>query len=614
MDSWRSMTLGDVAGSLNRYRPYLAVVAAIIAIAVLLPGESEDDGQLASSDDQTVVETAGDGTTAAADGAVEGETVEGGTTDVTGGTVAGASSTPGAGGTTSSGGAGTKVAGTNITLPAEVGPTCDTKTGRIKVPAMNAAPCVAPYKGNNGGSTYQGVTGDTIQLVYYRPQANAATTAALTAACAANTPEETQDTLAKYHQYFQNHYETYGRKVVMRIKEGSGAAEDDAAGRADAIDVAKNMKPFAVYGNTTNQAFIKEIAANKILCICTTSQPQELYEDLDPYVGYTPLMASTQGYIHRAEYIGKRMGHKPAKWAGTRDVTQNMSTEKRVYGLLYYETPDKGYKSGIDFFEKELGKYGVTLKERIEFIYPLQQVQEQAGAMIQKLKSAGVNSVIFAGDPLTPAIFTQEATRQRWYPEWILTGSALTDTSLFARTYDQTQWNRAFGVSFLNVRYPEQQGEAYRTHLWETGQPPRADNTYSTIYQVNPWVFFTGIHLAGPNLTPHSWQKGIFSYPVSGRGMVTERVLSFGKHGLWPFTDYLQYDDVTEIWWDPQAQGPDEVGNNATGMYRYVDGGKRYLPGQHPRSDPRVFDANGSPTILTQKPPAETAPDYPHQH
>ena len=34
---------------------------------------------------------------------------------------------------------------------------------------------------------------------------------------------------------------------------------------------------------------------------------QEEYERLDPYFGYTSLMGSTQGYMHRAEYIGKRL-------------------------------------------------------------------------------------------------------------------------------------------------------------------------------------------------------------------------------------------------------------------------------------------------------------------
>ena len=51
---------------------------------------------------------------------------------------------------------------------------------------------------------------------------------------------------------------------------------------------------------------------------------------------------------------------------------------------------------------------------------------------------------------------------------------------------------------------------------------------------------------------------------------------------------------MTEIFWDPQAVGEDEVGNRAPGMYRYVAGGKRYLPGQHPTTEPNVFKNEGA--------------------
>ena len=49
-------------------------------------------------------------------------------------------------------------------------------------------------------------------------------------------------------------------------------------------------------------------------------------------------------------------------------------------------------------------------------------------------------------------------------------------------------------------------------------------------------------------------------------------------------TDYNGIDDATLIWWDPTATGPDEIRKDGTGMWQYVDGGKRYLPGEWPTS------------------------------
>ena len=48
--------------------------------------------------------------------------------------------------------------------------------------------------------------------------------------------------------------------------------------------------------------------------------------------------------------------------------------------------------------------------------------------------TAKVTSVIFAGDPVAPREFTQEATAQEYFPEWVLAGSGLVDNNVFART------------------------------------------------------------------------------------------------------------------------------------------------------------------------------------
>lgn len=597
----------DLATWFTRYRPYLAIVTAIAALIAFMPGSDGDDLAAVDSTGSPLFDPGSTVDTVGGDGS----------TITTGATGAGGETTGGGGG---GGGGGSAVvegpSGGGENAPGAVSQqaqsaNCDPATGRIQVPTIYAPPCVPAFSGDNGGATYQGVTGDTIKVVYFIADESPATSAALTAAGAQNQPAERAATMKDYVDYFNAHYETYGRQVELVIREGSGATDDDNAARADALKIATEDKAFAVIGAPTSNRFVETLAAEGVLCICTTSQPQELYERLAPYVGYTSLMSSTQGYIQRAEYVGKRLQGRKAVHAGTRDGLP-MSTEDRKFGLLWYETPDNAYRSGAEFFEKELKeKYGVTLAESRSFPSDYAQVQERARPLIQAMKQAGVTSIIFAGDPISPALFTREATNQRYFPEWIITGSALTDTSIFARTFDQLQWDKAFGVSFLTARSPQEAGAAYKTHVWHHGRTPTADNQYAVIYP-GPLTLFTGIHLAGPNLTVQSWQNGLFSYPPTGQGRVTSTTVSFGNHGIWPFTDYTSFDDVTEIWWDPSASGEDEVGNFGPGLYRYVDGGKRYLPGQHPTSDPKVFTNEGSVTIYDSPPPGEEEPDYEH--
>ena len=628
MRDWQNLTLGDMAKAFTRYRPFIALVAAVFLI-VTVGGGSGDDGDTdlaTAGPTATTAPTgaAGEGLTATDPGATTSDPAATGT-DATGGATAGVTTGgAGAGGgarPTSGGGAVQTPSSGPIEVSGEPGPDCDRGTGRLAMPTRYAPPCKPKWTGgtNNGGATSpQGVSANEIHVVWYRVKPDPGTQAALEQAGAADPPENAKATAQAYLDMYSKHYETYGRKLKVTLFDGSGESDDDAAAKADAIKIATQLKAFAVI-NDANNAFVDELVARKVLCICTTSQPQEFYQARSPYAGYTGLMSSTQGYVQRAEYIGKRLAGRPPKYLG--EPTKSDPTypkEARTFGLLYFETPDRAYEQGVKFFDQELRtKYGVTLKVMSPFTGAIgpgadpAQTQRQAGPLIQKMKDAKVTSLIYSGDPLSPAIFTKEATNQQYFPEWILTGSALTDTSIFARTYDKLQWNRAFGVSFLTARVPQEEGDAYRLHVWHFGKPPTAENGYGVIH-APIFYFMLGVHLAGPNLNPVTWQQGLFSYPVTGAGSVTSAALSFGNHGLWPFTDFTGFDDVTEIWWDDQARGEDETGAYGAGLYQYVDGGKRYLPGQHPTAEPKAFVREGAVTIYPTTPDAEKPPNHKH--
>ncbi len=346
MENWKEMTLGDLAKGFARYRPFILAVVVILIALVAFPGERPANS--GSDGDDTALQVGRTGDDSTSD-TIAGDPLEGVTGDAAVDAARAEQAIRNASG------------GPNVTSlsPAAMGPDCDPTTNRVRMPSRAAVPCIAPFSGNNGGATYQGVTAKEIKVVYYQPTADPAVTAALTAAGAANTEPEQESTLRDYIDIFNKHFPMYGRHVVIEVKHGSGDSEDDAAGRADAVDIATRIKPFAVFGSPATNAFPAELAARKILCICTTSQPQEFYEQYSPYVGYTSLMASTQGYIHRAEYVANRLNGRNASHSGN----AVMRTSKRVFGLLYYDTPDHGYRVGAQFFDKHLKeKYGITLK------------------------------------------------------------------------------------------------------------------------------------------------------------------------------------------------------------------------------------------------------------
>jgi hypothetical protein len=86
-------------------------------------------------------------------------------------------------------------------------------------------------------------------------------------------------------------------------------------------------------------------------------------------------------------------------------------------------------------------------------------------------------------------------------------------------------------------------------------------------------LLMLGLHMAGPNLTPETFEAGMFAYPPSG-GTSTGGHVSFGNRGIHVETDYQAVDDMVEIWWDAEAEGIDEQGNHGKGMMRFSDGGQ----------------------------------------
>ena len=184
--------------------------------------------------------------------------------------------------------------------------------------------------------------------------------------------------------------------------------------------------------------------------------------------------------------------------------------------------------------------------------------------MIAKLKSAGVTSVILAGDPVFPTFLTKEATAQDYFPEWVVLGYAFTDTAVFGRQYDQEQWAHAFGVSLLPARTADDVDELGNLITWQTGHPPTA-KTFRELVQA-PLIFFTGVHLAGPAAHREDVRApGSSASRPPPTTTPTRLHLSWGRHDIWKGVDLTGGDDATVIWWDPDATGPDEVGRDGTG-------------------------------------------------
>ncbi len=481
------------------------------------------------------------------------------------------------------------------------GSKCDPKTGRVTVPSTYSPPCLVARPGAPGLNTAQGVTPEKVIVVAY-----GAPDDDLSAALQANadTAEAALDTRRKLIAMFEDRYEMWGRTVEVVYMKGTGSSE--TAARADAVRVAEEIGAFASLGGPGQQgAYAEELASRGVLCLgCGLSVPNSTFLDNAPYM-WGNLQTPEQYLITLGDYlIDRLMGHK-AEFAG--DAKTRART--RVFGHVNFDQDPPVFQGVSEEADKRGTARGYKPAARLKYQLVIPELAEQARVIIGTLKEKGVTTVVFLGDPVMPIYLTKAATDQDYHPEWIITGTVLTDTTALGRNYDQTQWAHAFGISSLPMRQPPENSEVRSLYRWYYGEEPVAIRTAQIVFEPIR-LLMIGLHMAGPNLTPKTFEAGMFAYPVTG-GTAFSPQMSFGNRGIHADTDYLAVDDMVEIWWDAEAEGIDEQGTQGTGMMRYADNGRRYLPGEMPSEPPHAFREENAPAIVTEVPPDLRPPSYP---
>jgi len=255
------------------------------------------------------------------------------------------------------------------------------------------------------------------------------------------------------------------------------------------------------------------------------------------------------------------------QWAGP-----ELNGQPRVYGAIGPENPEYG-DSG-DRFSNNIGPgvFRTILSYRID----INSMPNQASNIIAQLKDAGVTSVMCFCDPVMLALgLIPKAIEQGYNPEWITGGLAFVEQDIVGQLIDPEQWQHSFGLAFnaesepLGRSYPRSAFRAMRP----TSEP--AFGVEELYYQM--YLLSIGLQMAGPNLTPQTFQAGMYAYPGA-----------FGPRGNWHFGpgDHTTVDDYREIWWDPNRVSGQ---NGSNGAWVELNGGARYGPTSPPTGPPPYF-------------------------
>jgi hypothetical protein len=499
-------------------------------------------------------------------------------------------------------GSGNVKVGTGKTIS---GQTCS--PGKPQFSSPYADPCIAKWTGNNGGATYNGVTGTTITLAMrtFPQTANYQEQVAVAKQEGIALPAVTDQVAKVFVNYFNQVYDLYGRHVNL-VEEHSVSNytaellnQNQSQACADADTIAHTLHAFGEVDFTLDPNG-QGAGGTGPFSVCAAKDglvefnggayfDEAWYQQYNPYVWGIPQECQRIA-VMSAQVYGKYLANKPAIYAGD----PALRAKKRDFGIYVPNLPTYGLcvKESINDMVQQ---YHVPRSDFHVFTYGLDIATFQTSAQqaIVAFKAAGVTTIITACDSFSLSLLTKAAAAQDYHPEWLLNGVALDDTDSVAQTYDQAEVTGSlFGLSeaspentFFGPDSPA--GKLYKQLTGHT-IPPGTDGDYSDLV----WIF-DALQAAGPDLTPQNLARGVHALPTLGAPSYVYGAWSWnaGPSGKPGTGDHTAVTDDRFVYWDANAISPI---NGQKGTYIALFGGKRFSLNNWPAKLPPLFTAPGS--------------------
>ncbi|MGQ0431273.1 MAG: hypothetical protein ACT452_02565 [Microthrixaceae bacterium] len=430
-------------------------------------------------------------------------------------------------------------------------------------------PCIA-FSGSNGGATAKGVTDKEIKVAFrvLNEKGFQQTLAELAGASLSDSPDSINRTVEALADYFNQHFQFYGRKMKIEFYNGRGSNTNELLGKgreqavADAIQVASDIGAFADM-SATSEPYAGALAERKVIGFGTPYLSRKWHEERAPYAW----SLATDGSLvseFAAEYAVKKLYDGTADHAGG-----DLKGKPRVFGTLAPE--NSWYQESVDNAEAIVKAAGKQPGYRRAYVLDLGTMSDQATRIVADFKDRGITTILCGCDPILPVFLSGVANREQYYPEFIIVGTALTDADIVGQLWNQNFASHAFGVSPLESFVQPTQTIAYAAYKSVRDDEP-AFSVDLIYYQM--YMLAIGLQMAGPNLNPQTFEAGMFAYPPKA-----------GPIGLWKFGigDRTAANDVREIYWDANAIS---TYNGKKGAYIGANEGARFQLGQIPKGKP----------------------------
>jgi hypothetical protein len=369
-------------------------------------------------------------------------------------------------------------------------------------------------------------------------------------------------------EYFNERFEFYGRELRIEFYEGQGSPTTELLGggreaaQADALTVANEFEAFAEM-NAGSEPFGDALATQDVVNFGVPFLSREWMSQRRPYSWSMNTDCSIVAESG-AHYANVRLANHPADHAGG-DL---QGRERRIANVVpenpwYQECLD----AAMQIVEAEGNESDLNLSYQLD----LNTMSNQAANLVARLQNEQITTVICSCDPVLPVFLTARAQEQGYQPEWVITGTGFTDQDFIGQLFHPDQWSRAFGISYSGQTQPQQATLGYNAYRQVRDDEPAfsVEGIYNSLY-----LLAIGIQGAGPNLTPETFEQGMFDYPERD-----------GPAGTWGFSEgnYSPAQNFREIYWDGEATSPF---NSQPGAWIQPEDA-RYRPGELPDGPPK---------------------------
>ncbi len=437
-------------------------------------------------------------------------------------------------------------------------------------------PCFE-FDGDNGGATTQGVTADTI-TVSYRRTGEASTLSVLAGLMGIEFDETTDDfqrTTEGLIEYFNESFQLYGRKMeLVPFESSAGDASvvnelvggGQEAANNDAIKAGLEIKAFADITGVT-QPYAEALTRQKVVNFGAPYMSREWFTERRPYSW--SLATDCSRVAEAASATGlKQILDRPAIYAGG-----ELKDQPRRIAVISPSNPQYQECTAAGLAVTREGGKEPTLVT--DYVLDLGRIPNQAKSIVAQLVSQNITTISCFCDPFMLQTLTVEIDRQGLEPEWTVAGVGFVDLDLIGQGMmkKSDQWTRAFGATPLGEQPPREESAGYQA--FKSVRPDEEPSAIVDLLYYQLYQLALGLQMAGPELTPTTFETGMFSYPETT-----------GPAGAWDYRpeSYTPIIDARQIWWDPEAISPF---NGEKGSY--VGSSERYRIDQIPEGQPEAF-------------------------